>query len=381
MIMLKNARTRKIAVAILIGVVILALVATGLLIRKSATNTQAATSISTQQVKSTGHTRDFTLYIRQTQLKMPDGTKIWAFGYTDDPRGEAKIPGPPIIVEQGDTVNVTLIDDKDPTKTSFNTDGDGHTIHLHGLDLPSAMDGDPMTAPGGHSVLQGQRYTYHFVAQQAGTYWYHCHEGAPEHIQMGMYGALIIRPQGQPNMAYAGTPKFDKESTFVLSEMDSVMHATDFKGLYHGGDDPNWAQYHPNYFFINGKAWPETMMDPNDSINATVGQTILVRLINSGSTVHSMHSHGFHFQVIGSDGRKLASPYEKDTLDIAPGERYDVIFRLNQAGRFMFHDHIEYTNTNNGVYAGGMLTMINVNNADGSNPVPMKQMMDAIKAQ
>lgn len=379
--MLKNARTRKIAVAILIGVVILALVATGLLIRKSATNTQAATSISTQQVKSTGHTRDFTLYIRQTQLKMPDGTKIWAFGYTDDPRGEAKIPGPPIIVEQGDTVNVTLIDDKDPTKTSFNTDGDGHTIHLHGLDLPSAMDGDPMTAPGGHSVLQGQRYTYHFVAQQAGTYWYHCHEGAPEHIQMGMYGALIIRPQGQPNMAYAGTPKFDKESTFVLSEMDSVMHATDFKGLYHGGDDPNWAQYHPNYFFINGKAWPETMMDPNDSINATVGQTILVRLINSGSTVHSMHSHGFHFQVIGSDGRKLASPYEKDTLDIAPGERYDVIFRLNQAGRFMFHDHIEYTNTNNGVYAGGMLTMINVNNADGSNPVPMKQMMDAIKAQ
>jgi FtsP/CotA-like multicopper oxidase with cupredoxin domain len=383
--MIKKMSTKQIVATSIIAISLLILVVAGLLIRLSATQTQAATSAvsaidaADAPVKPTGHTDNFTLYVRQTQLKMADGTKIWAFGYTDDPRGGPKIPGPPIIVEQGDTVNVTLIDDRDPTKTTYNTDGDGHTIHLHGLDLPSAMDGDPMTATGGHSVLQGQRYTYHFVAQQAGTYWYHCHEGAPEHIQMGMYGALIIRPQGQPNMAYAGTPKFDKESTFVLSEMDSVMHATDFKGLYHGGDDPNWAQYHPNYFFINGKSWPDTAVDPNDSINAKVGQTVLVRLINSGSTVHSMHSHGFHFEVIGSDGRKLASPYYKDTLDIAPGERYDVIFKLNQAGRFMFHDHIEYTNTNNGVYAGGMLTMINVDNADGTNPVPMKQMMDAMK--
>lgn len=378
--------TKKVLAVALIGAAVVVLVAASLLLRLSATQTHAApdamNALNSADVpaKANGHTDNFTLYVRQTQLKMPDGTKIWAFGYTDDPRGEAKIPGPPIIVTQGDTVNVTLIDDKDPTKTTYNTEGDGHTIHLHGLDLTSEMDGDPMTSPQGHSVKQGQQYTYHFVAQYAGTYWYHCHQGAPEHIQMGMYGALVIRPEGQANVAYVGTPKFDKESTFVLSEMDSGMHATDYQGLYHGGDDPNWTQYHPNYFLINGKAFPDTMGDPNDSINATVGQTILVRLINSGSTVHSMHSHGFHFKVIGTDGRKLASPYYKDTLDIAPGERYDIIFKLDQAGRYMFHDHIEYANTNNGDYAGGMLTMINVNNPDGTNPVPMQRMMDAIKA-
>ncbi len=268
-----------------------------------------------------------------------------------------------------------MVNDQDPTKTQVNATGDGHTIHLHGLDLPSTMDGDPMTAPGGHPVMQGERYTYHFVAQYAGTYYYHCHVSAAEHIQMGMYGALIIRPRAQANRAYANTPTYDKEYTFVLSEMDSGMHQADYNALHTGGDDPNWTQYHPNYFFINGKAWPDTMMDPQDSIEATVGQTVLVRLINTGYVVHSMHSHGFHFLVVGSDGRKLDSPYYKDTINVAPGERYELLFNLNQVGRYMFHDHIEQNTTNNGESPGGMMTMISVNNPDGSNPVPMQQMM------
>jgi FtsP/CotA-like multicopper oxidase with cupredoxin domain len=86
-------------------------------------------------------------------------------------------------------------------------------------------------------------------------------------------------------------------------------------------------------------------------------------------------SHGFHFLVIGSDGRKLDSPYYKDTIDVAPGERYELLFKLNQVGRYMFHDHIEQNTTNNGESPGGMMTMISVNNPDGSNPVPMQQMM------
>jgi FtsP/CotA-like multicopper oxidase with cupredoxin domain len=88
-----------------------------------------------------------------------------------------------------------------------------------------------------------------------------------------------------------------------------------------------------------------------------------------------MHSHGFHFLVIGTDGRRLDAPYYKDTLDIAPGECYEILFVLDQAGRYMFHDHIEQNTTNNGLYPGGMITMINVNNPDGSNPVSSQQAM------
>jgi FtsP/CotA-like multicopper oxidase with cupredoxin domain len=281
-----------------------------------------------------------------------------------------------LTVTQGDTVNLTLVDDHDPTNTNYNPGGDGHTIHLHGLDLASQYDGDPMTAPGGQGVLQGEHYTYHFVAQWPGTFWYHCHVEAAEHIQMGMYGALIIRPRGEPSRAYPATPTFQKEYTLVLSEMESVGHRIDADHLQKGGPDMNWSTYHANYFLINGKAWPDTMRDPQDHLEATVGQTVLVRLINAGYLVHSMHSHGFHFLVVGSDGRKLATPYSKDTLDVAPGERYELLFHLDQVGRYMFHDHLEQNTTNNGAYPGGMITMISVNNPDGSNPVPLQQLMN-----
>ncbi len=319
-------------------------------------------------------TRNFTLYVRDNQMKLPDGKITYVFGYTADPKGKAQVPGPVLSVNEGDTVNLTLINDKDPTKTPFNKDGDGHTVHLHGLDLPSAMDGDPMTAPDGHAVLPGTRYTYHFVANHAGTYYYHCHQEAAEHIQMGMYGALVVHPRGAANLAYEGTPAFDKEYTFVLSEIDSENHQKDFEHLQAGKDDVNWTTFHANYFLINGKAWPDTMMDPTTNIQATIGQKVLVRLINTGYEVHSIHSHGFHFQVIGTDGRKLDQPYYKDTLDVSPGERYELLFNMDQVGRFMFHDHIEQNMTNDGDYPGGMATMINVNNRDGSNPVTMPKM-------
>lgn len=234
-----------------------------------------------------------------------------------------------------------------------------------------------MTAPGGHSITQGNRYTYHFVADQPGTYWYHCHESAPEHIQMGMYGAFIVLPKGDAHRAYPGTSTFDKEYTFVLSDMDTTMHTQDYNALHSGGNDPNWTQYKPDYFFINGKVWPDIMNDPNSFITATIGQRILIRLINVGYVEHAIHLHGFHFQVIGTDGRALPASYQKDTLLIGSAERYDILVTLDKAGRYMLHDHVEQNTTNAGDSPGGMMTFINVNKADGSNPVPMSQLMMA----
>jgi len=329
----------------------------------------ACTSLTPVNLPPT-QVRNFTLYVRDNFITMPDGKKIYVFGFTNDPNGKAQVPGPKLEVNEGDTVNLNLVDDKDPTNTPFNNGGDGHTIHLHGLDLPSQFDGDPMTQPGGE-VKQGQHYAYHFVAKSPGTYWYHCHQEAAEHIQMGMYGAFIVHPRGELSKAYQDTPLYDKEYTFVLSDMDSEAHQTDYNHLFNNGPDTNWTSYHPNYFLINGKVWPDTMIDPNDSINATVGQKVLVRLINTGYVIHTLHSHGFHFQVIGTDGRKLDQPYYKDSLTIGSAERYEILFDLNQVGRYMFHDHVEQNTTNDGAYPGGMITMINVNKPDGTNPIPM----------
>lgn len=308
----------------------------------------------------TPQVRNFTLYVRDTILKLPDGAQIHVFGYTDEPRGRAKVPGPALMVTEGDMVNLTLVNDEDPTNTKYNPGGDGYTLIMDGFNLP---DQGP--------IKMGQRFTYHFVAAHAGTYWYHCGVNPAQHLQMGLYGAFVVQSAADAGTAYPDTPVFNKQYTFVLSEMDSEEHQKEYATLHNGGPAVDWNNYLPDYFFMNGKAYPDTMMDPADSINATLGQSVLVRLINAGSEVHMMHTHGFHFLVIGANGRKLDQPYYKDTILMEPGERYDIILRLDQVGRFMFHDHIDENATNNGAYPGGMITMINVNNLDGTNPAPM----------
>ena len=354
-----RGKTRLVLAIVLLGVALLVILALALQIPTATSPQIAATGL----YPYTPQVRNFTLYVRDNVLKLPDGAVIRVFGYTDDPHGRAKIPGPALMVTEGDMVNLTLVNDEDPTNTKYNPGGDGYALAIDGFDLP---DQGP--------IKMGQRFTYHFIAARAGTYWYHCRVNPIQHLQMGLYGAFVVQSAGDASSAYPDTPLFNKQYTFVLSEMDSVEHQQDSAALNKGAPAANWSNYQPDYFLMNGKAYPDTMMDSGDSINATIGQTVLVRLINAGSEVHMMHTHGFHFLVIGANGRKLSQPYYKDTLLMEPGDRYDIILRLNQVGRFMFHDHIDENVTNNGVYPGGMITMINVNNIDGTNPAPMPSM-------
>ncbi len=354
-----RGKTRLVIALVLLGVALCVIGALALQL-PAATSSQIAT---TGLYPYTPQVRNFTLYVRDNILKLPDGALIHVFGYTDDPRGRAKVPGPALTVTEGDRVNLTLVNDEDPTNTKYNPGGDGYALAIDGFNLP---DQGP--------IKMGRRFTYHFIAARAGTYWYHCRVNPLQHLQMGLYGAFIVQSAADESSAYPDTPLFNKQYTFVLSEMDSGEHQQNYATLNKGGAAVNWSNYQPDYFLMNGRAYPDTMMDPTDSINATIGQTVLVRLINAGSEVHMMHTHGFHFLVIGANGRKLDQAYYKDTLLIEPGERYDIILRLNQVGRFMFHDHVDEDTTNNGVYPGGMITMINVNNVDGTNPAPMPSM-------
>ncbi|GHO47743.1 multicopper oxidase domain-containing protein [Ktedonospora formicarum] len=247
---------REIGMLFLIALTLLGMIGIGIY-----SGFQRLASATQTQTTPPARVHRYTLYVRSAWLTMPDGKKIYTFGYTDDPKGPAKIPGPMITADEGDQVIITLKNNQDPTMGAGNAMGDGHTIHLHGLDVSSKYDGDPMTVGG--SIKQGFDYTYQFTAKNAGTYWYHCHEGAPEHIQMGMYGPIVIYPRGTHSQVYAGTPRYDKEYTFLLSEMDSKMHQEDYDTIHNSmAMAPNWVQYQPDYFLINGKAWPDVMNDP-----------------------------------------------------------------------------------------------------------------------
>jgi FtsP/CotA-like multicopper oxidase with cupredoxin domain len=75
-----------------------------------------------------------------------------------------------------------------------------------------------------------------------------------------------------------------------------------------------------------------------------------------------MHLHGYHFTVVGTDGYPLqpSAQYEKDTLNIGPGERYDIEFTSDNPGTWIFHCHILTHVQNHGVEPGGMITVLSV---------------------
>ncbi|MDB4897561.1 MAG: hypothetical protein JWN15_3823, partial [Firmicutes bacterium] len=183
-------------------------------------------------------------------------------------------------------------------------------------------------------------------------------------LTMGMYGSIVVRARGGAPQAWTKGPAYDREYTMLLSEADPSWNSA----VEHGAAF-NRTSYNPTYFFINGRSFPDTMNDPADMIHGKKGDRVLVRLINAGYTWKSMHMHGFHFDVIASDGRPLPQPESKDTISIGPGERYDLLVTLDQTGTYPFHSHAIVDNLNSGLYPGGIHTMVQVD--DGNSPAPV----------
>jgi manganese oxidase len=294
--------------------------------------------------------KTFEFYATDGYHVTADGRTLYIWGYSLEARpGTATLPGPPIEVNEGDLVEIHLTN-LGPSRAGVHRFP--HTIHLHGLDVDQANDGVPETSP---AARVGERVTYRFRATHAGTYWYHCHVETVEHLTMGMYGPLVVHPADGRDRAWTGGPAYDRSFTLVLSE-----HDPSWSDAIADDRSPDHRRYEPAYFFINGRSFPDTMDHPDTHLVGRLGERILVRLINAGYGWRSMHMHGFHFEVVASDGRPLPAALHKDTLSIAPGERYDLLVTLDQLGSYPFHSHVILDNLNDGVYPGGIHTMVSV---------------------
>jgi FtsP/CotA-like multicopper oxidase with cupredoxin domain len=244
-----------------------------------------------------------------------------------------QIPGPRIRVTEGDRVRIYV----------KNTLPEATSVHWHGLVLPNEMDGPAeITQP---PIPSGGQYTYEFTTQQSGTYFYHTHDHADRQQALGLYGGLIIDPKGKP-----AEPRADKEHVIQLQEWLKREGLTYPAMLMEGAL--------PNYFTINGKAYPAT-----ETVKMKVGETIKLRFIGSNNNfVHPMHVHGGPFTVVALDGETLpvSARYKADTVNVGPGQRYDVIWEARRPGKWLVHCHIPHHTTNNNTeqQGGGGLTMI-----------------------
>ncbi|MBM6595370.1 DUF4396 domain-containing protein [Microvirga pudoricolor] len=243
-----------------------------------------------------------------------------------------QLPGPRLALTQGDRVRIEFRNNL-PEST---------TVHWHGLILPNEMDGPAEITQ--EPVPPGGRYTYEFTVGQSGTYFYHTHGHVDRQQALGLYGALIIAPQD------GDEPKADIEYTIQLQEWLKREWLTYPAMLMEGAL--------PNYFTINGKAYPLT-----DTVRMKVGQTIKLRFVGTNNNfVHPMHVHGGPFQVVARDGETLpeSARFLADTVNVGPGQRYDVIWTARRPGKWLVHCHIPHHTTNNNVetQGGGGLTMV-----------------------
>lgn len=275
----------------------------------------------------------FNLTAKSDYIITPDGGSYLMWGYALD-GGTMQYTGPTMDVNEGDTVTVNLTNELSvpvsivfPGQVGVNTAGDSDGI--------LTKEADPT----------GGSAQYSFVAEHPGTYLYHSGTNPGLQIEMGLIGALIVRPASEPpdqNWAYNHVDsQYDYEFLFLLTEMDPVVHELMQCGK---SDEINLTDYWPVLWFINGRCAPDTMMMANSPLLPTQpynclprlhpGDKILLRFLGGSRHLHPFHTHGNNFDLIAQDSRLLESSSGNGadlavsdfTQTVAPGATYDVIF-------------------------------------------------------
>jgi manganese oxidase len=275
--------------------------------------------------------KHFELVAEPVNREILTGITIKGWGYN------GSIPGPTIKVYPGDWVNIRV----------YNCLEEPTSVHWHGLDIPNDMDGVPAVEPT-PKILPGEYFDYRFrIVNQPGTHMYHTHFHTSKQEMMGMAGGLIILDPREDGGCF-----FDY---FLMLQEFAI------KGLPMGELKPGEFEVKPlsddlNFFTINGRCFPDTT-----SLPVRVGGLVRIRMANPSMQAHPMHIHGHQFRVVASDGNAInpAAQMVKNTVQVAPGETYDIEFTAGNPGNWPFHCHIPHHMSNNMTLpTGGMFTTI-----------------------
>jgi len=321
----------------------------------------------------------FNLDAHDAYITQPDGQNVYSWGYgcadtstvTFAPSNmpnqncsNMQIPGPTLIVTEGQTVTVNLTNN-----------------------LPAAAGNTSILFPGFQVATQGgsaglltqeaatgQTVTYTFTAGSPGTHTYYSGTQGDLQVEMGLYGAIIVLPSQVQNCpanannlaaehannendfrlatsAYDRADScYDREYLFQFSEMDPLIHSqaaaqvanpcTNSAGCMQVATEP----YHPAYYMINGRSMPDDMDSnyaaqyPHQPYNGNPhmhpGELVLLRIIGTGRWQHPFHEHGNHVRILARDGNLLVSQTDPTklagpllfTTTTTPGLTMDGIF-------------------------------------------------------
>lgn len=260
--------------------------------------------------------KEFDIIASVVDWEVAPGRIVQAWAYN------GQVPGPMLRVEVGDRVRVNITNE-----LPMGTD-----VHFHGVGLPNDMDGvAPLTQP---LIEPGQTFTYEFVAEHAAVAMYHAHHHAQMQVPNGLFGTFFVGEVPLPLGATISGTSIPTELE-LAAEIPMVLNDAGVIG-----------------YSLNGKSFPAT-----DPYVLAVGDWYLVHYFNEGLQIHPMHQHQFFGLVVAKDGVPLESPYWTDTLNVAPGERYSVLFHATDPGAWVWHCHIlTHVESEQGMF--GMVTAV-----------------------
>jgi hypothetical protein len=316
----------------------------------------------------------FSLVASEGTISVADGGSIYSWGYHTADNTMMQLPGPTLIVTEGQSVQVTLHNDLPVAAGNVSIVFPGQSVTTSG-----GVAGEiTQEAPNGGDV------TYTFTASKPGTYQYHSGTQTDVQVEMGLYGALIVRPSSIPvgcSAAAYDHPDtcYDREYLYLLSEIDLDIHqAVEQQSEGAGPIELPLRSYASEYWLMNGRAGPDTMAAdsiPGSGILPTQpygsltrmhpGENVLIRLVGAGREQHPFHTHGNHSKVLAHDGNLIVSATDSSklagpilfTLASVPGGTTDAIFHWTgkDLGWDMYGDlpHNCIDNNNNETGAAG----------------------------
>ncbi|HGO9412414.1 TPA: multicopper oxidase family protein [Bacillus cereus] len=237
----------------------------------------------------------------------------------------------PLKVNKGDKVRLRLV----------NAGYLSHDIHVHGHDIKViATDGQPINNPKVIkdkviSIAPGERYDIEFTANDPGKWYVEDHsknkgaKGMKAVIEYDGSKEMKDKADEKGKLAKLDMTKYGakKLGSFTLNQEYTATYNMDLN-----------TQMNENemVYTINGKVFPDI-----DPIQVKKGDLVKMKLVNrSKMDDHPMHLHGHFFQVLSKDGKPIeGSPIVKDTLNLKPGEEYEVAFVADNPGEWMFHCH------------------------------------------
>lgn len=335
--------------------------------------------------------------------RMGDGRELYGFSFSDltgvpnnlaIDKGilNAQFPAPTLEFNEGDEVFLTLTNVAMLIRPDL---FDPHTVHFHGFPNASALfDGVPESSI---SINGGFSFTYYYSVAVPGTYMYHCHVEAAEHMQMGMLGNLYVNP-AQNGSSIGGYDKFVYNDGDGTTGYDVVVpiQLGSFDATFHDASllvQPlPFADMHDDYMLMNGRGYPDTILagdlpvvpggdkegagvtSSNESsqkinsvVTATVGQKILLRISNLNVTnFNTIATTGLPMQVVGTGAHILRGPggadlyYETNSITIGGGESRDVLIDttdVTPGTYFLYSTNLNYLSNGTDDF-GGMMTEI-----------------------